>query len=372
MENHNVPRSAGSFEGRDGDGRGVPAFSVVGGLLLVLMAATFWTWPLGVERDHAQEVGKQGPGWSVAFTQPERGTSEIGPVERMVIGAIDGAQRRIDLAVYSLNLRSIRDALLRASERGVQIRMVMETDNLDAPEVRELIGAGIPIRSDERDHLMHHKFMILDQQEAWIGSMNFTFPGARLENNNGMLIENDELAASLEVEFEEMFVDDRFGQLSLRDTPFQMTQLDGRVLEVMFAPDDLVTRRLVQIIRGAQEGIRILAFILTSDPITDALVQQAESGVPVEVVLEADNANAPGSDFLSLMESGVQVRLDSNPYNMHHKVLIADNRVVAMGSFNYTRSAQDFNDETLLLIHEPDVVSAYRAEFDRLFRAAIP
>lgn len=352
--------------------RRYPVLGLAGLLLLAVMAVGFWVWPAGESGEAEGERGASGPDWAVTFTQPERDPDHSSAPEELVIDAIDSAEGQIDIAIYSFTLPTIRDALLRAYGRGVQIRIVMESDNLDEPEVGALRAAGISVRSDERDHLMHHKFMVVDRSRVWIGSMNFTYSGARLENNSGIMILNEELAEDMLVEFEEMYLEDRFGQLSLRNTPFDLIQVDGRVTEVLFAPEDLVTQRLVQIVRGAQESVQGMAFILTSDPIAGALVERSQAGVPVRLVLEAENANAPGSDYLMLLESGVDIRLDSNPYNMHHKVLIVDDRIVALGSFNYTRSAQESNDESLLLLHNPEVLRAYRDEFERVYGSALP
>ena len=43
----------------------------------------------------------------------------------------------VDVAVLQLDLWSIRDALLDAHRRGVQVRMVTETDYIDEDEVQE-------------------------------------------------------------------------------------------------------------------------------------------------------------------------------------------------------------------------------------------
>ena len=66
----------------------------------------------------------------------------------------------------------------------------------------------------------------------------------------------------------------------------------------------------------------------------------------------------------------MDVRLDGNTYLMHHKVIILDDETVILGSFNFSRSADEVNDENLLVIHEREVASQYRAEFKRIYREA--
>ena len=66
----------------------------------------------------------------------------------------------------------------------------------------------------------------------------------------------------------------------------------------------------------------------------------------------------------------LQVRTDGNPYIMHHKVVIIDGRTVVFGSHNFTDSANDSNDENLLIIHDPVVAGQFREEFERVWAAA--
>jgi phosphatidylserine/phosphatidylglycerophosphate/cardiolipin synthase-like enzyme len=78
----------------------------------------------------------------------------------------------VELAADNLDLWSLRDALLGAHRRGVDVRVVIETDNLASEEVQELIANGIPVQDDQNAGLMHNKFAIIDRLEVWTGSMN--------------------------------------------------------------------------------------------------------------------------------------------------------------------------------------------------------
>ena len=119
--------------------------------------------------------------------------------------AIDAARISVDVAAYSFSLYSIEQALIHAFNRGVQVRMVMESDNMDGAAVDALLKAGIPIVGDQREGLMHDKFVVIDRSEVWTGSMNFTFQGAYADNNNLLRVRSSKFANDYTVEFEEMF-----------------------------------------------------------------------------------------------------------------------------------------------------------------------
>jgi phosphatidylserine/phosphatidylglycerophosphate/cardiolipin synthase-like enzyme len=61
------------------------------------------------------------------------------------------------------------------------------------------------------------------------------------------------------------------------------------------------------------------------------------------------------------------VRQDGNPDILHHKVFIIDNETVVIGSFNFSASARDNNNENLLIINNPDIANAFTQEWQELY-----
>ena len=87
-------------------------------------------------------------------------------------------------------------------------------------------------------------------------------------------------------------------------------------------------------------------------------------------VMEARQvASNTGSDYERFLAAGLDVRLDGNPNNMHHKVLIIDEQVVVTGSYNFSLNAETRNDENSLVIFDPEVADLYLEEFRRVFAA---
>ena len=52
---------------------------------------------------------------------------------------------------------------------------------------------------------------------------------------------------------------------------------------------------------------------------------------------------------------------------LHHKFAVVDNKTVITGSFNWSPSAAHTNDETLLVIHSPQLAKHFTREMDRLW-----
>ena len=55
---------------------------------------------------------------------------------------------------------------------------------------------------------------------------------------------------------------------------------------------------------------------------------------------------------------------------LHHKFAVIDNNTVITGSFNWSPSAAHTNDETLLVIHSPELAAHFTREMDRMWRGA--
>jgi phosphatidylserine/phosphatidylglycerophosphate/cardiolipin synthase-like enzyme len=309
--------------------------------------------------------------YRTAPSDPASDSLRGGPDARLA-QAIDAAAYSVDVAIYHLNLWSIRDALLRAAERGVRVRVVVESDGMFDAEVQDLVQAGIPVLGDRRESLMHHKFTLIDGLEVWTGSMNYSVGSAYRDRNVLLRIRSSALAEDYAREFDEMFVDDRFGPLSVADTPHPALTIEGTPVESWFSPDDGVAGRLMELIEGAQASVEFLAFTFTSDPLAEALIRAAERGVTVRGVLERDQAVAAGTDYDRLRQAGIDVRLDSSDGTMHHKLLLIDGRVLATGSYNFTRSAEESNDENIVILFSPNAAAELELEFAEIFQSAGP
>jgi len=113
-----------------------------------------------------------------------------------------------------------------------------------------------------------------------------------------------------------------------------------------------------------------MIYSFTLDKLSKALIETKNRGVDVKVVIERENAYGRGSEYQKLLETGVEVKLDGNPSLMHHKVMIVDGRIVVTGSYNWSWSAENKNDENLVIIDDAETASLYEEEFQRVWGQA--
>ena len=302
---------------------------------------------------------------SVYFAPSQPGDSD--PIDQALLRLINSAQRSVDCAFYELQLPAAADALIARHGAGVRVGIVSDSDYADRPAVRRCIAAGIPVVFDERPAFMHDKFCVVDGRLVWTGSTNITENCMYRNNNNSVLIDSTELAKDFASEFGEMFDAHRFGPDSPKDTPFPEVALpDGTHVECYFAPEDDAGDALVRFAASARERIDFAAFSFTSADLAEAMSVRMQTGVRVRGVFEKRGANAASSKYKWLSEHGAAVQTDTNPANLHDKFLVVDSAAVATGSFNFSRNADERNDENLLIIHDPALARKYVEEVDRL------
>lgn len=102
------------------------------------------------------------------------------PLDRLVT-LYEQAKRYIYVSVYGLTSPRAVKALVAAKKRGVDVRML--TDQERTQEVKQhtalqtLRLAGIPIRVNQHEGLMHLKQVVIDDEINTSGSMNHTTSG---------------------------------------------------------------------------------------------------------------------------------------------------------------------------------------------------
>ena len=141
------------------------------------------------------------------------------------------------------------------------------------------------------------------------------------------------------------------------------------VSSAYFSPGDSCLRRLGDLMRGCRDTLDICVFTIADDRLTEAILACHARGVRVRVVSDNDKQFDAGSDIARLRDDGVPVRLDKAPAHMHHKFALFDGRLLANGSFNWTRSATRDNDENLVVSDDANLVRVFGLQFEKLWQA---
>lgn len=257
---------------------------------------------------------------------------------------IDGAERSIDIAMYSYRDAAIQDALARAIARGVSVRMIYDGASVDRTSPAGTTSArleemGIEVRWVNK--VMHHKLAIIDgprggdlsqitESVVVTGSGNWSnSAGTRYDENTLVVHGNAELAMRYQREFEHLWQNSRDFAWSediehVAATPIALESIpDDESVDALFtsanfrtyvsstygptfsviAGENEVADRWVQLIRGARSSIRIASGHLRSRPVAEALLEAHAANPDLDIRIYLD-----GQEFLAASTHAIQER----------------------------------------------------------------
>ncbi len=121
-------------------------------------------------------------------------------LDRVVQAAIDSAHDRVYVAVFSLRLRNLTDALIRAHGRGVRVFVATDRkQSIGSNEDERLRAAGVPVvealNATGAFTAMHHKFAVVDDT-VLVGAYNWTYAATFQNDEDLAVIRDPEVAAA--------------------------------------------------------------------------------------------------------------------------------------------------------------------------------
>ena len=124
---------------------------------------------------------------------------------------IHSAAKSLDIAVYDINLESIRIEIIAQSKK-IPVRLLVDHKQSSADKtssVPELIKNGVIVKYGRQKGIMHNKFVLVDGTLLETGSFNFT-DGADLGNSeNQVYLSNRPLVEKFKARFEKLWFSGR-------------------------------------------------------------------------------------------------------------------------------------------------------------------
>ena len=133
----------------------------------------------------------ESPKLSVCFS-PE------GQCEKLVLHAINSAEKEILVQCYSFTSKAISLSLMKAYERGIKVKILFDRSQLKAPysQIHRLTKFGIETAVDNTKGIAHNKVIIIDGKRIITGSYNFS-NAANYRNAENMLYVQDQRLANI-------------------------------------------------------------------------------------------------------------------------------------------------------------------------------
>ncbi|ACV58048.1 phospholipase D/Transphosphatidylase [Alicyclobacillus acidocaldarius subsp. acidocaldarius DSM 446] len=260
-----------------------------------------------------------------------------GDIKQQALAMIRASRHRLYVDIYECSDPDLLHALLAASRRGVEVRVVLDATEKHSMAIAlpTLAKAGIDVAPIRIKQGIDHVKMIIADADVLIGGMNF---GADSWANHDASVD---LPGRADI-FLPMFM-------------WDAARAHGETAEAPQDRSPLISDRdigpcVLRAIRGARREIDMEAFNLTDEDVVNALRWAVERGVSVNVLVDpSQSRNRTAVE--ALRQAGALVRY-YRPYGgelLHAKILDVDHGAVfIIGSANFTHQAFTYN-------HEADV-----------------
>ncbi len=137
--------------------------------------------------------------------------------------------------------------------------------------------------------------------------------------------------------------------------------------EARFSPGTECLNLITGELSRARTSADICVFTITDDRIVEEIGKAHVRGVKIRIISDDDKSIDKGSDIDRMRRGGVDVRTDTSPYHMHHKFAVFDRATLLTGSYNWTRSAANRNQENIVRSTDNGLVAAFGKAFDQLW-----
>jgi phosphatidylserine/phosphatidylglycerophosphate/cardiolipin synthase-like enzyme len=317
---------------------------------------------------------------------------------------VSAAKRSLDFAHYDFHLGAetaavVGGSIKAAAARGVTVRFLYNVDHRNPipvppppePDAKLIASLGVPARAIAGvPDLMHHKYVIRDDEAVWTGSMNWTDDSLTRQENVLVTATSLPLAVRFSANFDELWQRGSVEQSGFVD--MDPVPVGDHQVRTWFTPGhgENLSHRIARAIGKAKRRVRICSPVITTAPVLGSLAQVISEG-KVDIagcvdrpqiggVIYQWGVNGNASWKLPLLERVLAAPFSAKPSTpwlptgsvhdfMHAKLTVADDTVFT-GSFNLSRSGE-MNAENVLEVTDPELADRLAAYVDEV-RARYP
>ena len=321
------------------------------------------------------------------------------------VALLRSARRRVLLAGYTFESERATQALERAAERGVAVRVLVDAGPVGGATRRQVRlldrlanHSGVEVWAYGTETApyayQHAKYAVVDDR-VLVATENWKPGGLGGAGNRGWgaVVSGEAVAAELATVFEADArrpaavpwreyrdrVDPVYGSVDRGSYPSRVesARLRADSVRLLVAPDN-AQREVVGLLANANRSLRVQQVSMEPGPLLSATVDAARRGVEVRVLLSGaeyvreENRRLAARLNERAERQGWDLRVrvaDAEGFDaVHTKGAVVDGRHVVVGSLNWNDHSAQRNREVVLVLSGDAVGDYYTDAFDRDWR----
>ena len=292
----------------------------------------------------------------------------------------------IDMGFWMMGDARYSNELVRAFNRGVRIRLLMDprceaAHEACGPQNEQLRAAGIPMRKRIASGILHWKAVLFaGQGQVQFAGANYApfemtpeQPYVNFTDEVVYFTNDPSVVRSFMTKFDDLWTSttEFANYANASGSPTRRYAKYPIDPELNFPPDNSYRTRAVAAYAAERQKIDVMMFRITDESHTDAMVQAVNRGVPVRLITDDTEYRNPDRLWHSynvdkMYAAGVQVRLDGHLGINHEKaVILYRSGLSIIGSSNWTSPSTDSQREHNYFTVKPWIHVWLRDQFER-------
>lgn len=270
-----------------------------------------------------------------------------------LVSDIDQAKERVWLEVYIFTEKRILEALLRAYNRGIDVKVLLENNPYMIPHINDkhyeaLKESWIPVKwSDPLNYALNHsKFLVIDEK-SFVSTGNYSYASFTSNRDIFLEIRHPEIVWELAILFEHDYNHEPFGVMHPN---------------IVLSPDNS-RQKIEGLFQAAQEGIDMYFPYISDTKLLELLIETAERWIDIRFIIWDDARENSHEEIQRLQDAWVEIFFMKKP-KLHAKTILMDREILYVWSVNFSRHSMDFNREVGLLLKDRLIIDDYMKLFE--------
>ena len=271
-----------------------------------------------------------------------------------IVQKIDSAKEKVYLEVYIFTEKRIKEALKRAKNRLVEVKVLLEHNPYKAPGINNktyafLKEAGIEIVWSNTKHyaLNHAKTIVIDEENI-LSTWNFSYSNFT-KNRDFFIFLRDPVITPI---LTQVFLNDFYHKKNI-------LYHDNLVLSPNYSREKFET-----LFNSAKKSIKVYFPYIQDAALKNILLERAKLWIMIELITDRKFEKTNSDAINELTKAWIQVKtLDK--YSMHSKAIFIDETYLFLGSVNFSEYSLDKNKEVGVIMKNRNMIEKFKEIFER-------
>ena len=140
-------------------------------------------------------------------------------------------------------------------------------------------------------------------------------------------------------------------------------------IRVFFSTKRGAAEEIIKQIDNAESYIDIAMYSFTYEPIAEAIIRAKNRGVKIRILMDKGQSQSKYSKYQFFLDNDIAIIQDRHAGIMHNKIAVIDGKVLFTGSYNWSKSAEERNEENLLeFIDDEEIKGEIEEEIIKIYQ----